>query len=69
MCTTPFGMSVDVPNVDILIRIGCPSSFKELAQEFGRAGRGSRLARGNILENNLMYYVIVCRTVKINHIF
>ena len=50
MCTTAFGMGVDVPNVDVVIRIGCPPSLEELVQEFGRASRDGRLAKGSILE-------------------
>lgn len=46
MCTTAFGMGVDVPNVDVVVRIGCPQSLEELVQEFGRAGRDGREAKG-----------------------
>ena len=49
MCTTAFGMGVDVPNVDIVVRIGCPQSLEELVQEFGRAGRDGREAKGILL--------------------
>ena len=61
MCTTAFGMGVDVPNVDVIIRIGCPSSLEELVQEFGRAGRDGRKAKGQL---NVCYttcmYIIYC---------
>ena len=50
VCTAAFGMGVDVPNVDLVIRIGCPPSLEELVQEFGRAGRDGRPARGSVLE-------------------
>ena len=56
MCTTAFGMGVDVPNVDVVIRIGCPPSLEELIQEFGRAGRDGRSARGSTLKR---YYYFV----------
>lgn len=46
VCTTAFGMGVDVPNVDLVVRIGCPPSLEELVQEFGRAGRDGRQAKG-----------------------
>lgn len=46
MCTTAFGMGVDVPDVDIIIKIGCPLSLEELVQEFGRGGRDGRQAKG-----------------------
>jgi superfamily II DNA helicase RecQ len=46
VCTTAFGMGVDVPSVDQVIRVGCPPSLEELVQEFGRAGRDGREAKG-----------------------
>ena len=46
VCTAAFGMGVDVPNIDVVVRIGCPPSLEELVQEFGRAGRDGRQARG-----------------------
>ena len=45
VCTIAFGMGVDVP---IVVRIGCPPSIEELIQEFGRAGRDGRTAKGKI---------------------
>lgn len=47
VCTTTFGMGVDVPDVEVVVRVGCPSSLEELVQEFGRAGRDGRPAKGN----------------------
>ncbi len=46
VCTTAFGMGVDVPNVEVVIRVGCPSTLEELVQEFGRAGRDGSPAEG-----------------------
>ena len=46
VCTSAFGMGVDVPNVDLVIRIGCPPTLEELVQAFGRAGRDGRQAKG-----------------------
>ena len=46
VCTTAFGMGVDVPNVDLVIRIGCPATLEELVQELGRAGRDGRHVNG-----------------------
>ena len=37
VCTSAFGMGVDVANIDLVIKIGCPSSVEELVQMFGRA--------------------------------
>ena len=47
VCTSAFGMGIDVPNIDIVVKIGCPPSIEELVQQFGRAGRDSRQAKGN----------------------
>ena len=46
MCTAAIGMGVDVPNVDMVVRIGCPPSVEELILEFGRAGREGGQAKG-----------------------
>ena len=35
-------MGVDVPNVDLVARIGCLPSLEELVQEFGRDGRQAK---------------------------
>ena len=48
MCTIAFGMGVDVSDVEIVVRIGCPPSIEELIQEFGPAGRDGRMAKGKI---------------------
>ena len=44
--TTAFGMGVDVPNVELVIRIGCPMTLEELIQELGRTGRDGRQVNG-----------------------
>lgn len=41
-----FGMGVDVPDVEMVVCIGCPPSIEELIQEFGRAGRDGKTAKG-----------------------
>ena len=48
VCTSAFGMGVDVANIDLVIKIGCPSSVEELVQMFGRAGRDGRRAEGRL---------------------
>jgi ATP-dependent DNA helicase RecQ len=45
-------MGVDVPDVDVVIKIGCPPSIEELVQEFGRGGRDGRQANGYLLFND-----------------
>ena len=44
VATRAFGMGVNVSDVDMVVRIGCPSSIEDMVQEFGRAGRDGRLA-------------------------
>ena len=39
-------MGVNIPDIDMVIRLGCPSSIQDMVQEFGRAGRDGRLADG-----------------------
>lgn len=46
VATKAFGMGVDQPDVDVIIRIGCPQNIEDMTQEFGRAGRDGRKARG-----------------------
>ena len=51
-------MGVDVPNIDIIIKIGCPLSLEELVQEFGRGGRDGRLAKGMYMTTCI--YILSC---------
>lgn len=44
VATRAFGMGVNVSDVDMVVRVGCPSSIEDMVQEFGRAGRDGRLA-------------------------
>lgn len=46
VCTTAFGMGIDQPDVEIVMRIGCPPSLESMIQEFGRGGRDGRPAKG-----------------------
>jgi len=46
ICTTAFGMGINQPDVETVIRIGCPPTLESMIQEFGRAGRDGRLAKG-----------------------
>ena len=45
VCTSAFGMGIDVPNIDIVVKIGCPPSIEELVQQFGRDGRDGRTGK------------------------
>ncbi len=46
VCTTAFGMGIDQPDVEIVMRIGCPPTLESMVQEFGRGGRDGRPAKG-----------------------
>jgi len=46
VCTTAFGMGIEQSDVDTVMRIGCPPTIESMIQEFGRAGRDGRPAKG-----------------------
>ena len=46
VATKAFGLGVNQSNVDVAVRIGVPPSMEELVQQFGRAGRHGRAAKG-----------------------
>ena len=48
VATKAFGLGVNQSNVDVVVRIGVPPSMEELVhvQQFGRAGRDGRAAKG-----------------------
>ena len=61
VCTTAFGMGIDQPDVEIVMRIGCPPSLESMVQEFGRGGRDGRPAKGfylclNMFTHHYCYY-------------
>ena len=63
VCTSAFGMGIDQPDVDIVVRVGCPPSIEQLVQEFGRAGRDGRQCSGVVLytESDLQHAVFWCK--------
>ena len=46
VCTKTFGMGIDQPDIEVIVRIGCPQSIEDMIQEFGHAGRDGRRAKG-----------------------
>ena len=46
VATTAFGLGVNQPDVETVVRVGVPPTMEELVQEFGRAGRDGRKAKG-----------------------
>lgn len=52
-------------DVDIVVRIGCPSTMEQLVQELGRAGRDGRPCEGKTSNYNCDYcYLWSVHSVK-----
>lgn len=51
ICTSAFGMGLDVPNVRMVIHWQHPSSVEDYLQEFGRAGRDGNSSVAVLLHN------------------
>ena len=45
ICTSAFGMGIDVCNIDTVLHVDPPKSLSELAQQIGRAGRDGSQAK------------------------
>ena len=52
ICTSAFGMGLDIPNVGMVIHWQHPSSVEDYLQEFGRAGRDRRPSVAVLLYDN-----------------
>lgn len=63
VCTSAFGMGIDQPDIDVVVRVGCPPTLEQLVQEFGRAGRDARHCKGVVLfhENDLQHCAFWCK--------
>lgn len=46
VATKAFGLGVNQSDMDVVVRIGVPPSMEELVQQFGRAGKDGRAAKG-----------------------
>ena len=46
VATKAFGLGVNQPDIEVVVRIGVPPTLEELIQQFGRAGRDGRAAKG-----------------------
>ena len=46
VATKAFGLGVNQPDIEVVVRIGVPSTLEELIQQFGRASRDGRAGRG-----------------------
>jgi ATP-dependent DNA helicase RecQ len=51
VCTSAFGMGIDVPDVRLVIHWQHPASVEDYLQEFGRAGRNGRQALAILFRN------------------
>jgi ATP-dependent DNA helicase RecQ len=51
ICTSAFGMGLDVPNVRMVIHWQHPASIEDYLQEFGRAGRDSKASVAVLLHD------------------
>ena len=43
VATKAFGLGIDQPDIEVVVKIGVPQSLEELIQGFGRAGRDGRI--------------------------
>ena len=60
VCTTAFGMGIDQPDVELVMRVGCPPTLESMIQEFGRGGRDGRPAKGKEMYTIFLAHQILC---------
>lgn len=49
ICTSAYGMGIDIPNIRYVIQYELPASLEDLAQQMGRAARDGQYAEGIVL--------------------
>ncbi len=53
VATKAFGLGINQPDIEVVIKIGVSQSLEELIQGFGRAGRDGRSAKGELGKMNV----------------
>ena len=59
VATKAFGLGINQPDIEVVLKIGVPPSLEELVQAFGRAGRDGRSAKGEFTETTKLHTVYV----------
>ena len=57
VATKAFGLGINQPDIEVVLKIGVPPSLEELVQAFGRAGRDGRSAKGEFTETIKLHTV------------
>ena len=65
VCTKAFGVGINQPDVETVVRVGCPQSLEDFVQKFGRAGRDGRPAGGKKFIKNHYNYLVVHSTTNV----
>ena len=65
VCTKAFGVGINQPDVETVVRVECPQSLEDFVQKFGRAGRDGRPAGGKKFIRNHYNYLVVHSTTNV----
>ena len=52
ICTTAFGLGIDQPDVEVVMRVGCPPTIETMIQEFGRASKRPAKEKRDVKEKD-----------------
>lgn len=55
VCSSAFGMGIDVPNIRFVVMADCPDSFEALSQGWGRGGRDGLKTDAYMIYHNSSY--------------